>query len=297
MKIKLLFLTVLVMASFSFAQIKAQKPLTPTSGEVECQMPIQWLATSWSPKSVALIPVSIPGSDRTFYMQFDLGAPQSLLYQTSLNSLDALPSQIQLENLTFASSSFQSIDYGDTLDPETTYPIIGTFGCDLIQNRIAVLDFANDVISITAELPPTEADQFQPFHFQPGFVLLPAKVAGKESLVMYDSGSSAFDFITDQETWEAWSIAGSEVQTVSSNSWGQTLTPHTAPCDKTLHFGDTPIQLETITYMEGTSKEQIAQMKASGMQGMIGNKIFTGHVLVLDFIQTKYAVLKPNMHE
>ncbi|GAB3821650.1 hypothetical protein GCM10028895_24230 [Pontibacter rugosus] len=49
------------------------------------EVPFTWMVDTLkdkiNPNAAMLLPVTIPGSSKTFYMQFDLGAPYSMVYE------------------------------------------------------------------------------------------------------------------------------------------------------------------------------------------------------------------------
>jgi len=55
-------------------------------------------------------------------------------------------------------------------------------------------------------------------------------------------------------------------------------------------MGDVTLDLTEVTYIEGTSTMQNVLMRFSGMQGMIGNKLFLEHKLTLDCKKGYYRV-------
>lgn len=57
-----------------------------------------------------------------------------------------------------------------------------------------------------------------------------------------------------------------------------------------IRFGSKTLPLSEVTYIEGTSKAQNFLMKFSGMQGMIGNKLFLNRKMILDCRNQMYKI-------
>jgi hypothetical protein len=121
--------------------------------------------------------------------------------------------------------------------------------------------------------------------------MLNGKVNDENTQFYYDSGSSAFELITDKNQWEKLAISGAVENTYKANSWGKILEVHNIASDAMIKFGEQKIALSEVTYIEGTSIIQNVLMYFSGMGGMIGNKLFMGKVLILDARNQKFAVL------
>lgn len=107
---------------------------------------------------------------------------------------------------------------------------------------------------------------------------------------MYDSGTSGYELITQKEVWEKYKTKNSIIKTEKGNSWGNTLAVFSASANKKIHFGSLALKLSEVTYIEGTSDLQKFLMKRSGMQGMIGNKLFLNHKLILDCKNEKFKL-------
>ncbi|MNE59390.1 hypothetical protein D3C80_1544780 [compost metagenome] len=107
---------------------------------------------------------------------------------------------------------------------------------------------------------------------------------------MYDSGTSGYELITTKEIWQQYRNKNSAVKTEKGNSWGNTLSVYSASAKKKIRFQKTTITLSEVTYIEGTSGLQQFLMKRSGMQGMMGNKLFLNHKLILDCRNEKFKL-------
>jgi hypothetical protein len=279
-----------------------------TSGNV----PIYWQRNKDSDIAAMLLPVTIQGVAVPLYMQLDCGSPNTIFYSRALESIALnFPDAIQysdslqqaslaysLGNLLISSPSFDVLEYGKSINLTDSVNIIGTIGADLLEKRISIMDFRNNICSFTTELPASiNKNLLQPLKFTKRKIILPGRVNGKEFEFLFDSGTSAYSLITNQEKYEEYAKAGSEEVLTKANSWGKTLTVHTKQSDKAIHFGPSQVPLKDVTFIEGTTFIQNTLMRFSGMDGMIGNKLFEDKVVVLDCKNEKFAIIADFAYE
>ncbi|WP_143080140.1 hypothetical protein [Hymenobacter arizonensis] len=275
-----------------------------------------WLADTAAgramPHAAVLVPVQLPGCPRTCYLQFDTGAPYSVLYAKPLAALQArypaLPfvGAAQLDtarNFRFAIGQGQVqarwlkvLNTGATqLPADSTAPfVIGTLGADVLAGQALVLDYANRRFSLVAQVPANLARQatFVPLAFTNRRVLLNMGLQGEDKQLLFDTGSSAFALLTDQANWQAMAIPGAPAHTVGVNSWGKTLTAYTVPTAAALQLGGVTLPLRTVSYIENTDWKQNLLMRFSGMGGMLGNEPFRQHTVIMDVRGERFGVVR-----
>ncbi|AHJ99766.1 hypothetical protein [Hymenobacter swuensis] len=275
-----------------------------------------WQADSSARPVVAqaalLLPVSLPGCARTCYLQFDTGAPTSLLYTHPLAALRArypdtrqylLPQADTLHNFRFALGQSQVqarrmrvLTYGaHQLPADSTAPfIIGTLGADVLENRVLVLDYPGQRFSLEAQFPDSlsRRTEFVPLAFDSRRIMLSAGVAGETKPLLFDSGSSAFALLTSQATWQQMARPQALARTSAVNSMGRTLTSHTIATAAALQLGAVALPLQTVTYIEGTSLMESLLMRFSGMGGMLGNRPFNQHTIVVDVSHQRFGLVR-----
>jgi len=294
----------------------AQSPelvLSGTGGSA----PFQWQEARFGdriePHAALLLPVSVEGSPKTLYMQFDLGAPSTVLMKDKLDSLmDRLPGVTvgadgRVERLSFAMGEVQAEarqvrvhDAGSSdpirWDDPDRVDIIGTVGADLLRGRVLVIDYPAHRIQVGDAVPEALAAraQMQPFIFTPrGVILTGMAIDGEARNIMLDTGSSAFALLISRDEWLTMTDGGAGETRFGVNSWGRTLTAHVAPTRSVASFGDTVVPLGEAAYIEGVDEAQANAMRASGLGGMTGNKLFVDRILVLDAVRSAYAVVSP----
>ena len=265
------------------------------------------------PHASLLVPVTVPGCPRTLYLQFDTGAPYTLLKSTALDELRArypatraglLATSDTLRNFRFAlgqgqvlARAIRVLRYAGTspLPADSAAPyVIGTLGTDLLDGRVLVLDYARQRFTLSTSVPDSLLGRtvFVPLEFKERRVLLNAQVQGQPKQLFFDSGSSAFALMTSQATWQEMAQPGAEARTADVNSWGKTLTSHTIATAAGLQFGATTVPLRTVTYIEGTSLTNQMLMRFSGMGGMLGNEPFVQQTVIFDVKGGRFGVVK-----
>ncbi|NTS40688.1 hypothetical protein HRG84_07190 [Flavisolibacter sp. BT320] len=264
-----------------------------------------------NPYAAMLLPVSLKGCPETYFMQFDLGAPSSLFYKNKLEAinnryhnlvLQQQDGESELVNFQFtigrtlvdakkiAARQFDSseIDWTDT----TTRNIIGTIGTDFFEDKVLVIDYPKKQLYVGDKIPANLAAgaELADFKFESRRVLLPAVINNKTVDIFFDSGTSAFELMTDKRTWESLAKKGATVDRYPVRSWDNQLMVNTVATDCSIrfHLFDTP--LRQVTYVEGTSFLQRMLMQFGGVGGLTGNKLFINKIVLLDTKNKKFGV-------
>lgn len=282
-----------------------ENKFTPPENDLEVSgftndVSIRWDSTNDNPYSAILLPVQLEGIHKTFYMQLDSGSPSTLFYKNSLESIQEkfqnhrildhknnhTSISFNIGNMKVTSDHFNVLDYGHTIDSNAEN-VIGTIGTDLLQKRIISLDFKNNLCSFIDRI---REDQWVAFEFKKRKIIISASIGNEKLKLLYDSGTSGYELITDHKNWGKYRNKAGRVKKEKGNSWGNTITAISAPADQKIKFGNKELKLSEVTYVEGTSKMQNLLMAASGMQGMIGNKIFLNYKLTLDCKNRKFLL-------
>jgi len=266
------------------------------------------LQTPFEPYAAMLIPVRLKNCPTRFYMQFDLGAPNSMLYAdkvrqihkkyptaiTSTDTTKLIAFQFSLGTLQVLAKEIKVITHSKSLinwKNKNSITIIGTIGADLIDGRVIVIDYPAKKISIGKEVParlmPLTLTDMTYAHRR---ILLPGQLQGKNLMMLFDTGSSAYELLTDRETARTLS-SDTVAERNEVTSWGRKLIANTLPSSNLVEFSGITLPLAHVTYMEGVSSTQIAQMKRMGIGGMIGNRLFLTSTLVLDTRNRKFGLI------
>ena len=260
------------------------------TGEVD----IQWVGSAKVPYQAMLLPVQVNGFSETYYLQLDYGAPNTMLFTVPLKELDSLTrsegkpdfSSLHLGDMKMERAGFYLKEYGNSIK-DNQYPIIGTLGSDILEKRVVEMDFEKGHFRFTLESP--QAD-WTTLSFDKRKLIFHAKINERDLKLLFDSGTSAYQWITDKGNWEEARVPDGPVREDKANSWGRTLYVYTAPAKGLVQMGDVGIPLQEVTYVEGYSMTQELLMRFSGMEGMIGNKFFLGKTLVLDVKNQRYSL-------
>ncbi|WP_343587367.1 hypothetical protein [Flavobacterium sp.] len=266
-------------------------------------IPVKWISSNENPHSALLLPIKIDGINQTFFMQFDSGSSTTVFYKKSLESIakkfqnqlkidtknNEISSSFSIGNMKIVSNTFEVLNYGEEIsfDNPNAENSIGTIGTDLLEKRITVLDFKNNQCSFIEKI---QENDFSNFEFKKRKILIPSIIENENLKLLYDSGTSGYELITTKEIWQQYRLKNSAVKTEKGNSWGNTLHVYSASAKKKIQFDKLTLNLSEVTYIEGTSDLQKFLMKRSGMQGMIGNKLFLNHKLILDCKNEKFRL-------
>ena len=320
-KVLLSILALFVLSSLGGYFYFRKKFQAPANQLVVTQLPaactFAWYADTRAqpaiPHAVMLVPISLAGCPRTCYLQFDTGAPFSLLKSNALDELRAqYPAtrttlQVQkdtVRNLHFALGQGQVLARNIRVRPyagRVAFPadsatpfIIGTLGADLMDGRVLVIDYPHQRFTLCASVPDSllRRTNFVPLEFKERRVLLNAGLQGQPKQLLFDSGSSAYTLLTSQANWQKLAQPAAVARTVGVNSWGTTLLSHTIATDAGLQFGPATLPLRTVTYIEGTSFTNEMLMRFSGMGGMLSNEVFAQQTVIFDVKGGRFGVVQ-----
>lgn len=296
-KIVFAFLSVLVISIVGGYFYFDQK-FTPEKNYLTLQnesgkIPIKWLGTD---KNVMLLPIRFSDS-ATYYMQFDTGSPNTLFYSNSIKEIkeisvknDRAKSSFNIGNTKISSDKFMINDGGKQNETDSL-KIIGTIGADILEDRKTLINFKENyvVFNISKELMNFK-NSLTDFKFKKRKIIFEAFLKDKKEKFLYDSGTSAYELLTNKEVWAELKLSNSNVVEKKERSWDNILTSYTARSKNSILFKNCKIPLNEVTYVEGFSKSQYLMMKLSGMTGMLGNKIFIKNSIYMDCRKQKIAI-------
>jgi hypothetical protein len=177
--------------------------------------------------------------------------------------------------------------------------IIGTIGADLIDGKVAIIDYPHCRLTISNTIPEKLMRHIAltSFIYSNRSVLIPAKVKDKKTILYFDTGSSMFELLTDKETCNRLSIPNAKIWQYTVKSWDKFLIANTLPSNDSIELGNTTIPIHSSTYMEVISSSQIERMSKMGIGGMTGNKLFLNYILVLDTKNHKFGLTTVPLHD
>jgi predicted aspartyl protease len=297
-KIMLTFLVVLVLAVLG-GYVYFDQKFTPEKNYLTVEnesgsIPFTWLGTE---KNVLLLPIHFEGNTVTYYLQFDTGSPYTVFYSKSIKNIHQIYTTEEVVKTSFyigktkiTSDKFKIYNLGNDNNNDSL-KIIGTIGADVLENRKTIINFKENYIALNLSKVPT---QFQTklfdFKFKKRKIIVRGLLKGKEENFLFDSGTSAYELLTNKEVWENLKLPNSKINIEKSQSWENILTTYTANCNQKIQFSNHEIPLNNVTYVVGFSQTQYSLMKFSGMTGMLGNKIFLNSSLYIDCVQNKMGI-------
>lgn len=296
------------------AQLVGQAPVTNIglSSSKKYSIPFIWLSDSVNghiePHAAMLIPVKLPHCDKQLYMQFDMGAPATIFYLPKLRAIsEKYPALNRISDTARRMTAIEIsigknkvkitepglLDFAEkTIDwSGDKKEIIGTIGSDWLENRTVFIDYPRRQMVFNYTVPAKLQNRLTDFSYIQRNILLPIIIKGKKTTLYFDTGSSAFALLTAKET--AMSMAGTAavVNRYPVKSWGRTLYANSLATTDSVEMGGLRIPIQTVTYMEGASEEQVNRMLKLGIGGMTGNKLFLHTGLVLDTKNKKFMLI------
>jgi hypothetical protein len=329
--LKLFLIILLVVAAFFYfgcliyySQTKVERhdvipSLRAASRENEIDwIPVHWAANDFSDRAAMYVPVWLDTIRKPFWMQFDLGTPYSDLYPISHYFPYLKEKELVLERLSFHQRqpvyyTGISLNIGRKLPyrvtaipiydrltadslvekPEGYETKIGNLGYDLIRGRILILDFKNSQIAITDSLPGDwQIDYFSKGNINQFPIFLPVTIDGREKLMQYDNGASAFTIISTEDQWNQWRDHRRQPDTFAGTSWGRKeLYFRSAPAVSIRIAGRdvSPLPVWGMNRRRPAPKNLLQYLKkitdekfGKTFPATLGNAYFRNEVLVLD---------------
>lgn len=289
-------------------------PNTLTFGQSSNPIPFEWSVDEYDDHTEAhsamLIPVTIPGLQKTLYMQFDTGSQYSFLRSEALDAMESRGVTLNLyeqEDRYYVPRFTANIGENQAVwepcrvfgraatidweDPEAIN-IIGTIGTDFIDRKVCVIDFPGKQIHLHDDRSEDMNAQgaFVPFGFKGRRIMLPAAIDGTAMQLFYDSGCSSFGLLTSQYHFERFSDAAVDEINLSVGRHGDSVAVHHKPCDLTVTLGNAELPLKRVSYVElyGFLQTTVGRLVDGGF---LGNKSLTESTLILDTRASEFLVI------
>ncbi len=304
----------LITALITLSTLTGRTQNLPAISTTDLHTRFVWLADTAhqqnEPYATMLIPVKLPHCPQQFYMQFDLGAPNTVFYKAKMNTIaQRYPKSVNLVDSTqlnnqqllingavINSSSITLKAFGNAVinwKSKGIYNIIGTIGADLLLHKTIIINYPKADLqiadSIPAELKPKV--KLHDLIYAQNSILLPATLMGKRTMLFFDTGSSAFELLLDEANTRKLAVPGGQPAKRAVNSWGRTLTANTFATNDSLSIAGQRLPIKKVTYMDGASDSQLSRMMALGIGGMTGNKLFLNSILIMDLKAKKFDIV------
>jgi hypothetical protein len=273
-------------------------------------------------KAAIIVPFKIDGIDADFTLQFDLGATSSMLYGNSINYFlngdNALKAKLDTTNKRFMiqgtkSGGFRNLDarlgsikyifddmayfkgFGDTLTIDSIKkgkPIrIGTLGAPFFKDKVLIIDYPNQRILILDSLNEKSKGDFDfvDARFDLGTLKIPFTIDGTPYWLMFDTGSSIFAIMTDQQHYNTFT-GNTQVDSLGISSWGQTKMVYGKQINKSVKLGNAKLPNNYVYMMPGNDWDDFYRQEK--IIGITGNAYFLNNVVAIDFKHLKFGVYK-----
>lgn len=273
-------------------------------------------------KAAIVAPFKIDGVDADFTLQLDLGATSSMLYGNSIDcfltrnnvlnkKLDTANKRYMIEGrmnggfTTFDTHiggvkyAFSDMAYfkgfGDTLTDDSikkAKPIrIGTLGAPFFKDKVLIIDYPNQRFLVLDSLDKTSADSFEfvDARLDLGTLKIPFTIDGTTYWLMFDTGSSIFAIMTNQEYYNMFT-GNTPVDSLGISSWGQIKQVYGKQINKPVKLGSATLQQSYVYMMPGNDWDDF--YKQEKIIGITGNAFFLNNMIVIDFKHLKFGVYK-----
>ena len=270
------------------------------------------------PKTVMNVPVTVDGLQHAFTMQLDLGAVKTNLYGNTFQAyMDVYPSLIDkidstktftIQNeknimfegmrLSMGDLEFSNIDiglfagYGTPMTADSvktkTSKHIGTIAPDLFQEKVLIIDYPNNRICLSEELPSEYSNlDFQDLVLESGRITIPFNINERREMLMFDTGSSMFSLLTTKNNAKQISD-GIVADSLSVNSWGTDVPVYGSKIITDVEFGGKSLPNTLVYYVDNPQFD--AGFKQIGIWGITGNAYFSSNTIIIDYRNKKIAI-------
>jgi hypothetical protein len=306
------FIFILSLAQSNFCQAQARPSGHLDLPRKHFKVPFIWKGDSingqWEHFAAMLIPVKLKGCPKQFYMQFDMGASHSIFYTNKLKAIsnryhfpvEVHDTAVTMKELTFTAGNtkipaheirLMHLGAAQINWDNNAIEIIGTLGTDFVGDKTVIIDYPGKKISIGYDIPEKWNLSLTEFIYTNQSFILPALIRGRKTLLYFDSGSSAFELLTNKETVTMLAVPGATPVTYPVTSWGKILTAVSHASMDSIEIASVKMPLTRVTYIDGASDVQVNRMMKMGIGGMTGNKLFLHSILVLDLKNKQFGIL------
>lgn len=308
-KILIALITILTLSSFGgyfyFKNMFKAPPNLITVNGSSTEVDITWTNSENSDRAGMFVPVKIKGLPENLYMQFDMGAVYSLLYnkplsdlaekyniQANTNFIESF--EVELNEMTVHFDSIKNINYGKPInwDDKEKKIIIGTLGADFLERVKSVINFKESKLSFYQTTPDlVNGKDLHDFQFEERRIMIDMALDGETKTLMWDTGASAYNLITSESNYNTLASKPLNEQVEDANQLKRKLKVYTAASDKKFILGDQSLDIKSVTYVDGFPWYIKVMYYFSPMEGMVGNNLFRDKSIYIDPANEKFLLL------
>jgi hypothetical protein len=320
---KRIILSVLILIVFALvggyfyikSQMKAPKNELVVS-ENEVTIPFKWDSATINnikyDKAAILLPVSLKGCDRKFYMQFDLGASYTMFYIHKLKMINEKYSNIEFtkqlkdstkedllnyefkigdlnvkaKDINLSGFDKDSIAWKDTSGIE----VIGTLGPDFIEDKILAIDYPNQTITLSGAASKTDDTGWFDLRLEERRIMIPVVIAGSKYYLYFDSGSSTFQMITKESLFKKYADKNAKIESYElGGSWDNKYKMQDVKTSEQIEVAGQKLPIVRLSNIQGNFKFKLL-FWALDVEGITGNSLFLNKKLIIDTRNKKFKL-------
>ena len=260
-----------------------------------------------------IVPVKLENIEKQFEMQFDLGLDVNAIYENALNSilikypnfknnvsegngyrvyktktyLDKYKSAV--DSLLVIKNKKEKTDYKDL---ET----IGSIGSNEIENKILIIDFPNQQLSIKKKLNNSVINQFKfvPLEYKKRKIILTLNVNNTYQKYIFDTGASLTAITTIDENF--FNLVKGEsnksTDTLYLDSWGEKISLIGGVITTPIKLANKQLNITNKKIYYTKSKSINKTLKQNNVKGLIGNDLFINNIIVIDLVNNRFGINK-----
>jgi hypothetical protein len=270
-------------------------------------------------KAAMFVPINIDNLKEGAFAQFDLGSNTSILYQKNLTSipefnqlkLDSLPDGntddgkkvfvIRSANISIGKihlgkrEIYGFYNYGDEIKIDEKIRVdeksIGTIGSDIVQNKVLIIDFRNETLSITDSLTSVAQSEFNftDCKLVNNRIIVPIDINGQTMYFLYDTGASLFPMGTTKSIWKE--ISNDKIiDTLNITNFGNPVKMFGSNSKIKVKLADEYLSNFTVYYEDENYFDKI--FKQIECDGIIGNSFFLNKKICIDYKTKRFGISK-----
>lgn len=314
----------LLVTVLSLGFCSAQRP-SPRRSPSYPWFPFAWYSEQINGKLVEklaiLVPVKVNDLRGNFVMQFDLGSDATTVYENTVAPYFANHTQlyalVDTAQHGLSDSGLRSYrtrglaltlgplriphprltaKFGDPVSPDSLYTtsqkLAGTIGGDIFAGKVLVIDYPHQRMCVLDSMDAywRTRTRFVTSQVKENRFTIPLTIGQRTYRALFDTGSSLFALDTDEAQWKGLVKPGARVDSMLVNSWGKQVPYYGAPMRANAYLGS--LQLPPAHAWFTRDPRHLAFAQAERIDGITGNALFVNDIIVLDFKQHRFGVVK-----
>ncbi len=254
-----------------------------------------------SDKAVMLVPVELDGQE--YWFQLDTGSDVTMLYGTKEAETRGWRESKQwfvgVPAVRVGGAYFDSVDVFIKEEMAGGGKTAGTLGLDLLQGKVAVLDFPQQRFCVVQHTDmPSEVlarTVFVPAEVRDNKLFVLIRAGGEELVgIFFDTGASSFPLVVDLDLWRR--LTGKKghddaTSILNISSWGKTVPMVGAEMQGVLEIGEVRMDRAMIYYWG--DQPRFFEQWPFPAAGLLGSALFIDEVVVIDLGQpTRFGILR-----